>query len=196
MRRLRILVLICLLAVLLAPAAQALADEYLVYVGTYTGQGSEGIYAYRFNPATGEAVPLGLAAKTDQPSFLAADPKGRFLYAANELETFGGEPAGAVSVFAIDRASGRLTLLQQIPSGGVEPAYPLPGQDGPVSSWWRTTTSRPSAAAIRPFSRSARTAGSARARRSSRRPDRAWTRCGRRARIIIRSRPPPTTGSS
>jgi 6-phosphogluconolactonase len=122
-RRLRILALIWLLAVLLAPAAQALADEYLVYVGTYTGRGSEGIYAYRFDPATGEAVPLGLAAKTDRPSFLAADPQGRFLYAANELETFGGQPSGALSVFAIDRASGRLTLLQQIPSGGVEPAF-------------------------------------------------------------------------
>ncbi len=121
--RLRIFGLICLLAVFLPPAAQALADECLVYVGTYTGQGSEGIYAYRFDPATGDAVPLGLAAKTDRPSFLAAEPKGRFLYAANELETFGGEPSGALSVFSIDRASGRLTLLQQIPSGGVEPAY-------------------------------------------------------------------------
>jgi 6-phosphogluconolactonase len=124
-RRLRILGLICLLAVLLAPApaAQALADGYLVYVGTYTGQGSEGIYAYRFDPATGEAVPLGLAAKTDRPSFLAADPKGRFLYAANELETFGGQPSGAVSVFAIDRTTGRLDLLQQVSSLGRDPAH-------------------------------------------------------------------------
>lgn len=115
--------LICLLAVLLAPAAQALADEYLVYVGTYTGRGSEGIYAFRFNPSTGETRPVGLAAATDNPSYLAADPKGRFLYAVNELDKFRGGRTGAVSVFAIDRASGRLELLQQAPSLGAAPAH-------------------------------------------------------------------------
>ena len=43
---------------------------YLVYVGTYTGHGSEGIYAYRFNPAKGDLSPIGLVAKTDNPSFI------------------------------------------------------------------------------------------------------------------------------
>jgi 6-phosphogluconolactonase len=112
-----------LLAVLVAAVVEAPAAEYLVYVGTYTGAGSEGISAYRFNPASGETTPLGLAAVSDNPSFLAVDPGGRFLYAVNELDTFRGEPTGAVSAFAIDRASGKLELLQQVSSLGAGPAH-------------------------------------------------------------------------
>lgn len=29
------------------------SGKYLVYVGTYTGHGSQGIYAFRFDEATG-----------------------------------------------------------------------------------------------------------------------------------------------
>jgi 6-phosphogluconolactonase len=97
--------------------------EHLMYVGTYTGKGSEGIYAFRFDPATGESDAIGLAAATDHPSFLAADQDGRFLYAVNELATFDGELTGAVSVFGIDRESGKLNLLQQVSSLGEEPAH-------------------------------------------------------------------------
>jgi 6-phosphogluconolactonase len=104
-------------------AAEVRDNEYLMFVGTYTGKGSEGIYSYRFNPATGELASLGLAASTDNPSFLAVDPKGRFLYAVNELDAFQNKPTGAVSAFAIDRLSGKLKLLQQVSSLGGGPAY-------------------------------------------------------------------------
>ncbi len=124
MRRLRILGRLCLLlVVLLIPAGEALASGYLVYVGTYTGNGSEGIYAYRFDPATGEISPIGLAAATDNPSFLAVDPKARFLYAVNELDPSHGEPTGLVSVFAIDRDSAKLIWLQEVSSLGGDPAF-------------------------------------------------------------------------
>jgi 6-phosphogluconolactonase len=123
MRWLRIIKQICLLTVLLVTAAPALADEYLVYVGTYTGKGSEGIYAYRFDPASGETSAVGLVAATDNPSFLAVDPNTRFLYAVNELDTFRNEPKGAISVFAIDRTSSKLNRMQQISSLGAGPAH-------------------------------------------------------------------------
>ena len=123
MRWLRIFKLICLLAVLLVTTAEAPAGECLVYVGTFTGTGSEGIYAYRFDPATSETSSVGLAAATENPSFLAVDPNGRFLYAVNELDTFHNEPTGAVSVFEIDRESGKLKLLQQVSSLGGGPAH-------------------------------------------------------------------------
>lgn len=120
----RFLALIGLLAVVLLPnTTAARGAQYLVYIGTYTGHGSRGIYAFRFDPATGESVSLGLAARTERPSFLAMDPQGRFLYAANELERFGNESTGSISVFAIDRISARLTLVQQVSSLGVEPAF-------------------------------------------------------------------------
>src|SRR5689334_18552963 len=80
---------------------------YLVYVGTYTGPNSKGIYAYRFDPATGQAASLGLVAETVNPSFVAIDPTRRFLYAVNEVSDYQGKKSGAVSAFVIDRASGK-----------------------------------------------------------------------------------------
>lgn len=123
MRRSGVFRQIWLLAVLLVAAPAAPAGEYLMYVGSYTGKGSEGIYAYRFDPATGKTKPVGLAAATDNPSFLAADPSGRFLYAVNELDTYAKQPTGALSAFAIDRVSGKLKLLQQVSSLGAGPAH-------------------------------------------------------------------------
>ena len=112
-----------LLPFLLVQACSSPKNEFLVYVGTYTGHGSDGIYAYRFNPSKGELSPLGLAAKTVNPSFITLDSAGRFLHAVNELDSFQNQPTGAVSVFAIDRQSGKLKLLQQISSLGAAPAH-------------------------------------------------------------------------
>ena len=121
-------VILLLLVAFSCVPSQAVDYKYLVFIGTYTGNGSQGIYAYRFDPASGELSSVGLAAATENPSFLVADPKGRFLYAVNELETFNGAKTGAVSAFAIDRdsgdrASGKLRLLQQIASLGAAPAH-------------------------------------------------------------------------
>ena len=123
MVRCRILKLIGLVILLLTTVAEITAAEYLMYVGTYTGTGSKGIYAFHFDPATGETDAVGLAAATDSPSFLAIDPEGHFLYAVNEVETFRDEQSGAISVFSIDRESGKLKLLQQISSLGGSPAH-------------------------------------------------------------------------
>ena len=45
--------------------AGSLCGQYLVYVGTYTGPQSKGIYAYRFDAKTGDIKPLGLAGVAD-----------------------------------------------------------------------------------------------------------------------------------
>jgi 6-phosphogluconolactonase len=95
----------------------------LVYAGTYTGGKSEGIYVFRFDPATGKAGAPELAAKSENPSFLALHPGGRLLYAVNEVGRFEGQPSGAVSGFSIDRATGKLALLNQKPSGGAGPCH-------------------------------------------------------------------------
>jgi len=109
---------------LIASAAQS-AGKYLFYVGTYTEEGSKskGIYAYRFDAATGEVTPLGLAAETTNPSFVALAPNGRFLYAVNEVGKYKGPNSGGVSAFSIDRASGKLTFLNEVPSRGADPCY-------------------------------------------------------------------------
>jgi 6-phosphogluconolactonase len=118
-------------ALLVLPAASARRSaprsrskgSYLVFVGTYTGPVSKGIYAYRFNPGTGQAISLGLVAETANPSFLAIDPNRRFLYAVNEISEYQGQRSGSVSAFAIDQRSGRLALLNRVASRGDGPCY-------------------------------------------------------------------------
>jgi 6-phosphogluconolactonase len=112
-----------LLPFLLMQACSSPQNEFLTYVGTYTGHGSDGIYAYRFNQDKGSLTPIGLVAKTDNPSFIAIDSVGRFLYAVNELDSFQDKPTGAVSVFEINKQSGKLKLLQQVSSLGAAPAH-------------------------------------------------------------------------
>ncbi len=93
------------------------AQNLTAYIGTYTRDGSKGIYAYRFQPSNGRLTEVGLAAETSNPSFLAAHPNGRFLYAANE------NPMGAVSAFSIDSQTGHLKLLNTISSKGSGPCH-------------------------------------------------------------------------
>jgi 6-phosphogluconolactonase len=93
-------------------------SELLVYFGTYTGETSKGIYVSRLDLASGALTAPALAAETPSPSFLAVHPSGGFLYAANEVRTFNGQPGGGVSGFAIDRRTGGLTALNQQSSRG------------------------------------------------------------------------------
>ena len=54
---------------------------------------------------------------------LALHPNGRALYAVNEVDEFGGQATGAVSAFGVERDSGALTPLNQLPSHGTSPCY-------------------------------------------------------------------------
>jgi 6-phosphogluconolactonase len=106
------------------------AGACLVYVGTYTGPQSKGIYAWRMDTAAGSLTSLGLAGETSSPSYLEIAPNHRFLYAVNEVNTFEGKPAGSVSAFSIDAATGKLTLLNQQTSGGRGPCHLVVDREG------------------------------------------------------------------
>jgi len=97
---------------------------YLVYVGTYTNKSaSKGIYVYNFDPGTGKLTSLGVAAESEDPSFLALHPSGKYLYAVNEIDHFGAQKSGAASAFSIDQKTGKLTLLNQAATRGAGPCH-------------------------------------------------------------------------
>jgi 6-phosphogluconolactonase len=109
-------------------AASAAQSKYLFYVGTYTEEdgkslASKGIYVYGYDADTGKITALGPAAETTNPSFVALAPNGRFLYAVNEVGNYKGPNSGGVSAFSIDRATGKLTFLNEVPSRGADPCY-------------------------------------------------------------------------
>jgi 6-phosphogluconolactonase len=119
---------VCLLPFLFLTASSetsqpsAKSGRALVYIGTYTGPKSNGIYLYQLDLGNGSLTSLGLAAEAINPSFLAIHPNHRFLYAVSETSNFGGKKGGAVEAFAIQE-TGKLTPLNQEPSGGAGPCY-------------------------------------------------------------------------
>ena len=112
--------------------AVAAKSGSIVYIGTYTRQQSKGIYAFRFNPATGKTQSLGLAAEAEHPSFLAIHPSRNFLYAVNEISNFEGRKAGSVSAYAMDTQTGRLSLLNRVSSQGDSPCHLVVDKIGSV----------------------------------------------------------------
>jgi 6-phosphogluconolactonase len=128
-------VLVLIVSVLGCQVVSAQGSDYFMYFGTYTGfkfvtksktigvgdSHSEGIYVSRLNAATGEMGEPQLAAKVVNPAFLAVNPNHRFLYAVTEDPLSVGPPldhSSYVSAFAIDHASGKLRLLNALPTGG------------------------------------------------------------------------------
>ena len=109
------------LVVLVLLVCSARAADPLVYVGTYTGSGSKGIYAFRLQMKSGKLAPLGVAGETSNPSFLVEHPSHRFLYAVNENGS--ASQMGSVSAFAIDPSSGKLTLRNWVSSRGGMPCH-------------------------------------------------------------------------
>jgi 6-phosphogluconolactonase len=120
---LALFLLIAVISPVASRAAGPAPKQFLVYVGPYTDHGSKGIYAYRFDLSSGKLTSLGLGAEAVDPSFLAVDSSGRFLYAVNETDSYNGQPTGAVSAFAIQSDTGKLTLLNQVSSHGAGPAH-------------------------------------------------------------------------
>src|SRR5439155_11735792 len=105
-----------------APAAVAAtgAKGYRVYFGTYTRKGSKGIYVSRMDAATGRLSEAQLAGEIANPNTLAIHPNGRFLYSVTDS---GGGAQGSVAAFSLDRSSGKLTLINQVSSQGVQPIH-------------------------------------------------------------------------
>ncbi len=95
----------------------------LVYIGTYSQRGSQGIYVYDFDPVAGTLTFTGQTAKLTNPTFLAFHPGGHVLYAAGEVGDFGGKKAGCLAAFAVDAGTGGLRPLNQVSSGGSGPCH-------------------------------------------------------------------------
>jgi 6-phosphogluconolactonase (cycloisomerase 2 family) len=112
-------------------ASRSAPHRTLAWVGTYSSpQGPEGskgrgqgIYVLEMNPSSGALTQLEIVPNDANPSCLALHPSGAHLYSANEIQNFAGGNSGSVSAYAVDSASGHLTLLNTVSSEGAGPAY-------------------------------------------------------------------------
>jgi 6-phosphogluconolactonase len=121
-------------------ACHAQTGDYYMYFGTYTGfrfvshsatigvgeSHAKGIYVSKFHSATGEFSQPELAAEIANPSFLTVSPNHKYVYAVSEDPLSLGPPldhASYVSSYAVDEATGKLRLLNTIPTGGTSTCY-------------------------------------------------------------------------
>ena len=102
--------------------SQAWAQEVL-YVGTYSVRGSEGIYAYTYNREQQTFDLLQTTTTAESPSFLALSPDGQYLYSTNRGGVKGSPDTGSVSAFSVESESGELTLINEMSSYGVSPCH-------------------------------------------------------------------------
>lgn len=103
--------------------AAAQQKEAHLVVGTYTSGSSEGIYVFKFNTTTGEAL-LENSTKSSNPSYLAVSPDQKFVFAVNE------DAPGHVSSYCFDKTTGKLSLVSQQPSKGNHPCYVTVSNNG------------------------------------------------------------------
>lgn len=94
-----------------------------VYIGTYNSEKSQGIYLSELDVSSGTLSDAQLAGKAVNASFLAVHPTKKFLYAVSEISDSDGKKTGGISAFAVDPATGQLTLLNQQPSEGAGPCH-------------------------------------------------------------------------
>ena len=91
-------------------------EKYRVYLGTYTGKESKGIYQCELSLKDGSLSAATLAVETSSPSFVAFHPNNEFLYAVNEGKA-------TISAFSIDEKTGNLTFLNSQSSQGGAPCH-------------------------------------------------------------------------
>ncbi len=106
--------------VLALAAASCSRDEITLLAGTYTGSGSEGIYAYRFNQSSGTFVSheaVGFA-EIENPSFLTISGSD-IVYAVTEK---GGSEASLTS-FRFNPDNYSFSKLATVPTVGQDPCY-------------------------------------------------------------------------
>ena len=137
MKFLRTTVAVAALAAALGAASTAHAAR--AYIGTYTpdpadprssSNGGQGIYLVNIDDASGAPSGLKLAAKDLSPSWVTLSADHKFLYAVNEVNSFGANKSGSITAYAVDAASGALKKLNTVDSGGAIPCYVVTDPSG------------------------------------------------------------------
>lgn len=116
-------------ALILGSANAAFAAR--AYIGTYTKDPSaprpsgngEGIYLADIDEATGAPSHLRLMVKSLSPSWITLSADHKFLYAVNEIASYGANKSGSVTAYAVNPATGALKQLNVVDSGGSIPCY-------------------------------------------------------------------------
>ncbi|MEP2237722.1 MAG: lactonase family protein [Maribacter sp.] len=102
-------------------------NEEVLFVGTYTDNGSEGIYRFHLNLGTGELTNQTLAAKIKSPSYIAFSPDKNSLYAVSEVNDYKKDD-GSITTFRVKDTS--LVYVEEQSTHGAHPCFVGVSNDG------------------------------------------------------------------
>lgn len=109
---------ILVLLALILSGLSCLAQKEILYVGTYSQRGSQGIYVYEFDRKLSSFKLLQTKPEIKDPNFLALSPGGDHLYAVNTVKGEDGKNKDVISSFTINPKNGTLAMINQMPDYG------------------------------------------------------------------------------
>ena len=116
--------------------------KYYLYTGGYTmptklgsgetvDPGCPGIICFSWDEEKGHLEKRSVIREgADNTTWITVNPKAPFLYAVNELKTFGDAGGGAVAAYRIDPDTGALSFLERQVSGGEDACHLAIAADG------------------------------------------------------------------
>lgn len=93
------------------------------YIGTYTQGKSEGIYSFILNTDAGLIENIELAAKLENPTYLAIDKENRFIYSVVKSPDENMLESNGVASYSINQEDSNLKLLNYETLEGKSPCY-------------------------------------------------------------------------
>lgn len=95
----------------------------LLYVGTYSERGSQGIYVLELDRATGQLTERQTLKDKASPTFLTVHPNQKYLYAVYREGQDAQDQQGTVTAFAINATDGTLSKINEQSSEGADPCH-------------------------------------------------------------------------
>lgn len=103
--------------------AEERAPSEIIYVGTYDGRGSQGLYVFEFDRRTGQMTQIQTISDRKSPNFQALHPSGRYLYSVSSEAFSEDTEQGTVTGYRIDQETGKLTEINERSVEGRGPAH-------------------------------------------------------------------------
>ncbi|HDZ05316.1 hypothetical protein LCGC14_0069580 [marine sediment metagenome] len=122
-----VLMTITTLCIINSCKVEEVKNEEVLFVGTYTDGGSEGIYRFNFNLATGELENKVVAAKIKNPSYIAFSPNRNSLYAVSEVDDF-KKNVGSITTFSVKHTA--LVEVNEQSTYGANPCFVGTSENG------------------------------------------------------------------
>lgn len=97
--------------------SRAAGAEFDVFFGTHNTGPGHGFSVARFDSDTGNLTVPRFVQQADSPAFFVLSTDGRHLYSVNSGNNDG------LSAYAVDAATGNLTFLNRVDTGGGDPSY-------------------------------------------------------------------------